>query len=216
MKIVAFVPIRLNSKRIPGKNLKILGDKPLMNHILETLLEVSRIDEIYVYCSSDKIVSRLPRGVKFFRRHTDLDRDDTLGEEIYDSFIREVYADLYILSHATSPFIKHTTIEDALVHILDLGHDSALSAEKVQTFAWYNGEPLNYSLKKVPRTQDIQPVFIETSAFYIFKRDVWIEKRQRIGDNPYISIVDKIEGIDIDNPDDFETAEIIYKQTKNK
>ena len=40
MKTVAFVPIRLNSKRVVGKNLKMLGDKPLMCYILDTLMKV--------------------------------------------------------------------------------------------------------------------------------------------------------------------------------
>ena len=51
MKVVAFVPIRLNSKRVVGKNLKMLGDKPLLQYILETLVTVPQIDEVYVYCS---------------------------------------------------------------------------------------------------------------------------------------------------------------------
>jgi CMP-N-acetylneuraminic acid synthetase len=215
-KIVAFVPIRLNSKRIPGKNFRSLGNKPLMAYILETLLKVSRIDETYVYCSSDEIVPHLPHGVKYLQRSTELDNDETLGEEIYGAFVSEVYADIYILAHTTSPYIKYTTIENALGQVLDSGNDSAFSAEKVQTFVWYNGEPLNYNLKKIPRTQNIQPIFIETSAFYIFKRDVWCKEKQRIGNNPYISVVDKIEGMDIDDPDDFEMAEIIYKKEKDK
>ena len=57
MKIVSFVPIRLNIKRIVGKNLKMLGEKPLMHYILETLSQARSIDEIYVFCSSEEIQS---------------------------------------------------------------------------------------------------------------------------------------------------------------
>jgi CMP-N-acetylneuraminic acid synthetase len=46
MKVVAFVPIRLNSKRVVGKNLKLLGAKPLMWYILETLTRVPQINEV--------------------------------------------------------------------------------------------------------------------------------------------------------------------------
>ena len=62
MKVVAFVPIRLNSKRVVGKNLKPLGGKPLMWYILETLAKVKNIDEVYVYCSSEEIIPHLPEG----------------------------------------------------------------------------------------------------------------------------------------------------------
>ena len=113
MKIVAFVPIRLNSKRVAGKNLKMLGDKPLLQYILDTLMMVRRIDEVYVYCSSEEIVSYLPQGVKFLKRPKFLDRDETLGKEIYEEFTKTIDADVYILAHTTSPFMKVETVENA-------------------------------------------------------------------------------------------------------
>ncbi len=211
MKTVAFVPMRLNSKRVVGKNMKLLGGKPLLSYILETLAKVSGIDEVYVYCSSEEVVKYLPEGVKFLKRPESLDRDDTLGKEIYEEFTKTVDADIYVLAHTTSPFIKMETFENALSKIKNEGHDSAFSAEKIQTFAWYNGKPLNYDLKEIPRTQTIEPVYVETSAFFMFKSDVWKIHHQRIGHNPYMAIVDKIEGVDIDWPEDFEFAEKIIE-----
>lgn len=214
MKTVAFVPIRLNSKRVAGKNLKMLGDKPLLRYILDTLVKVKRIDDVYVFCSSEDIISYLPDGVKFLKRPEFLDRDETLGKEIYEEFTKTIDADVYILAHTTSPFMKVETVEDALNKILDEDYDSAFSAEKIQTFAWFKGEALNYDLKEIPRTQTIEPVYVETSAFFMFKRDVWKVHKQRIGFKPYMALVDKIEGVDIDWPEDFEFAEKILKTYK--
>lgn len=206
MKIAAFVPIRLNSKRVVGKNLKMLGDKPLLQHILETLVKVPQISDVYVYCSQESIIPYLPQGVKFLKRSTDLDSDETLGKDIYDAFVKEIDADIYMLAHTTSPFIKCATISNAIDKVASGQHDSAFSAQKIQTFTWYGGKPLNYDLKEIPRTQTIEPIFVETSAFYIFRREVWTEMHQRVGDTPYMAIVDAIEGIDIDYPEDFEFA----------
>ena len=183
MKTVAFVPIRLNSQRVAGKNLRPLSGSPLMCHILRTLTQVEGIDEVYVYCSDESIRPLLPEGVRFLHRDASLDRDTTLGREIYDAFTAEVEADLYVLAHATSPLI--------------------------QTFAWYEGRPLNYRLDNIPRTQTIEPVYIETSAFFIFSRELWCGRGQRIGDRPWMAVVDRIEGLDIDYPEDFAMAEII-------
>lgn len=214
MKTVAFIPIRLNSKRVIGKNLKLLGGKPLMCHILDTFIEVKKIDEVYVYCSQERIVEYLPIGVKFLKRPVTLDQDETLGKDIYDEFVKTVDADIYILAHTTSPFMKQSTVEDALEKVISGGYDSAFSCEKVQTFTWFDGKPLNYELKAIPRTQTIEPVYIETSAFFMFKRDIWTVHKQRIGFNPYMAQVDKIEGIDIDWPEDFEFAEKIMESYK--
>lgn len=209
MKTVAFVPIRLNSQRVEGKNLRQLGGKPLLRHILDTLQQCDRIDEIYVYCSDERIKPLLPEGVRFLRRNEALDRDTTLGREIYDAFTAEVEADLYVLAHATSPFIRPQTIDGALEKVLSGEYDSAFSAERIQTFAWYEGRPLNYSLDDIPRTQTIEPVYVETSAFFIFPRTLWLHRHRRIGEKPYMAVVDRIEGLDIDYPEDFAIAETI-------
>lgn len=211
MKVVAFVPIRLNSKRVSGKNLKPLNGKPLMNYLLDTLTNVNGIDEVYCFCSQNSIIDLLPQNVKYLQRDSTLDSDTTLGSEIYDAFVSQVDADVYVLSHATSPFLKKETIENALNQVLNGDFDSAFSAEKIQSFVWYKGNTLNYELKHVPRTQDITPVYVETSAFFIFKKDVWTCLHQRIGEKPYIAVVDKIEGVDIDWPEDFKFAEMIAK-----
>lgn len=209
MKTAAFVPIRLNSQRVAGKNLRRLGGEPLMCHILRTLTRVEGIDEVYVYCSDESIRDLLPPGVRFLRRSPELDRDTTLGRAIYDSFTAQIEADLYALAHATSPFIRAETIAGALRQVSSGSYDSAFSAEKIQTFAWFEGRPLNYAPDNIPRTQTIEPVYIETSAFFIFPRTLWTEQHRRIGDNPYMAVVDRIEGMDIDNPEDFTMAEII-------
>ena len=206
MKIVAFSPIRLNSKRVKGKNLKMIGGKPMLCHIFETLKNVNEINEIYAFCSNEEIVPLLPDGVNFLKRSETLDDDMTLGEEIYDAFVNTIDADIYVLAHTTSPFIKPESFSKALSMIIEHGYDSAFSVEKIQTFTWFNNEPLNYSLMHIPRTQDIKPIYVETSGFYIFKKNIWKEKRQRIGDKPYLLVVDKIQGIDIDTNEDFEFA----------
>lgn len=211
MKTVAFVPIRLNSKRVVGKNLKMLGGKPLMCHILDTLANIKKIDEVYVYCSQESIKEYLPEGVKFLKRPEYLDRDETLGKEIYEEFTKTIDADIYILAHTTSPFMKKETVENALDKIVNEGYDSAFSCEKIQTFTWYDGKPLNYDLKEIPRTQTIEPIYVETSAFFMFKRDIWKIHKQRIGFKPYMAQVDKIEGVDIDWPEDFDFAEKIIE-----
>ena len=216
MKRVAFVPIRLNSQRVEGKNLRELGGRPLMTYLLQTLVQVENIDEVYLYCSNPDIQQYLPEGVKFLQRDERLDSNTTLGEEIYDAFTSEVDADIYILAHATSPFIRTATIADAVARVESGEYDSAFSAECVQTFAWWDGKPLNYSLDRVPRTQDLEPVYVETSAFFVFEREVWQGKRRRIGERPYMAVTDRIESMDIDNPDDFLLAEAIVAANLNK
>lgn len=205
-KVVAFVPIKLNSQRLPKKNILPIGDHPLCWHISNSLLNAKGIDEIYIYCSDEKVTNYIPEGATFLKRDAKLDGDLVKGFEIYESFINQVDADIYVLAHTTSPFIKSLTIENALNKMLSDGYDSAFSAQRIQTFAWYKGKPINYNLNDVPRTQDMEPIYVETSAFFMFERDVFTKHRRRIGFNPYIQEVDSVEAVDIDTKEDYEFA----------
>lgn len=206
MKIIALVPIKLNSQRLPHKNILPINGHPLCWHICNTLLQVKEINEVYVYSSNKEVVQYLPAGVCFMERPKYLDGDLIKGFDIYKSFIDEVDADVYVLAHTTSPFIKTSSIKNALSHVLSNEYDSAFSAERIQTFAWYQGVPINYDLSDVPRTQDMEPIWVETSAFFIFRKEIFTVYHRRIGFNPYIQEVSGMEAIDIDEKKDYELA----------
>ena len=212
MNVIAFIPIKLNSQRLPHKNILPIAGRPLCWHIVNSLLHVKDINKVFVYCSDEAVMQYLPQGVLFKKREKRLDEDCVKGFEIYQSFIEEEFADVYVLAHTTSPFIKTHTIENSLGHILAGDNDSAFSAERIQTFAWYNGKPINYDLTDVPRTQDMEPVWIETSGFYMFQRDVFVKHHRRIGFQPYIQEVSGIEALDIDEAKDFELAKVFWEK----
>lgn len=216
MKIVAFIPIKLNSQRLPHKNILPLDGQPLCWHICNSLKNIKNIDEVYVYCSDDKVMEYIPKEVIYKQRDARLDGDMIKGFEIYRSFIDEVDADVYVLAHTTSPFIKAETIENALNHVLSGENDSAFSAEKIQTFAWYQGKPINYDINDVPRTQDMEPIWVETSGFFIFKKEIFTKYNRRIGFKPYIQEVSGLEAIDIDEQKDYDLAVKLIEVTKNE
>lgn len=205
-KVVAFVPIKLNSQRLPHKNILPILGQPLCWHIVNNLLSVEGIDETYVYCSDEAIKNYLPRNATFLKRDAKLDEDIVKGFEIYEAFINEVDADIYVLAHTTSPFIKNETISNALNNMLYEGYDSAFSAQRIQTFAWYKGIPINYDINDVPRTQDMEPIYVETSAFFMFEKEIFTKYNRRIGFNPYIQEVDSVESVDIDTKEDYDFA----------
>lgn len=216
MRVVALVPIKLNSQRIPHKNILPIAGYPLCWHILNTLVEIPEINKVYVYCSDPGIKQYIPDKTLFLQRDSRLDGDNIKGFDIYRSFINEVDADIYVLAHTTSPFIKKESISNALMHVLSSDNDSAFSAERVQTFAWYEGKPINYNVNDVPRTQDMEPIWVETSAFYIFKKEIFTEYKRRIGYTPFIQEVSGIEAIDIDEQKDYEWALRLVETEKNK
>ena len=167
------------------------------------------IDDVVVYCSDERVNDYTPDGTVFLKRDKRLDGDLIRAKDTYTAFINDVDADIYIALCTTSPFTKKETLENALNKVLYEGYDSSFSVKREQTFAWYDNSPINYDPKEVPRTQDIKPVFIETSAFFIFRKEIWTEHGRRIGFNPWLQEVDSIEATDIDTMDDLRFAQVI-------
>ncbi len=208
MKVVAFATIKLNSERVPHKNLQPIGSKPLCYHILNTALQVKAINEVIVYCSDEKVTKAMPEGAKFLKREKWLDGNEIKAKDTYTAFLNDVDADIYIALCTTAPFIKKETLENALNHVLSGEYDSAFTAKKLKSVAYYKGKSLNYDVQGSP-TQEIEPLYAETSAFFIFSKDMWKTHSRRIGFKPYIQEVDKIEGVDIDTMEDLRFAQAI-------
>ena len=214
MKTIALIPIKFNNRRLPGKNIKPLGGRPLMQYIQETLLQVKGIDEIYVYCSDEGVKEYLLPGVCYLQRPQSVDQDSTKINEVLASFAQAKKADLYLLTHATAPFIKAESIQKGIDAVKSDNYDSAFAVIRQQDFLWQNGKPLNYDLSAIPRTQDLVPIYRETCGFYLYTYWQIVEQNRRIGDKPYFVEVSEIEAVDIDEQEDFDLAEAIVSMKK--
>lgn len=213
MKIVAFVPVKLNSERTPGKTIKPFFDgTPLISFILNTLLQIDEIDEVYVFCSDPAIEKYLPQRVHFLQRPKTLDTPEATPQDIMGEFISKIPADIYVTSHATSPFVTAQHIRECVLKVLSGEYDSAFTAEKIQKLLWKDNKPMNFDAENVPRTQDLEKIYSEVSAAYVYRKEVFLNYRRRIGNKPYLCEVSGIECIDIDWPEDFEIADAVYEK----
>lgn len=215
MKVVSFIPIKLDNQRLPGKNLLDLEGRPVCDYIFKTVEEIDEIDEKYVYCSDEAIVPYIPQGLTFLKRDKYLDGYLVKGLEIIEAFVNDVDADVYVLTHATQPFTKADSLRNALAKVTSGEYDSAFSAVVLQDYMWYKGKPFNYDLTDIVRTQELEPVYMETGAFFIFRKEVFTKLHRRIGENPYIYEIDQFEAVDIDTAQDFEFAKAVAAYLKN-
>ena len=217
MKVVALVPIKMNNERTPGKNTKLFSNgTPLIEFILKTLVNVPEIDSTYVYCSREEIKNYLTEDICYLKRDEKYDSATADVNEMFYEFSKQVPADIYVLAHATAPFQSIENIQEGIKAVKSGEYDSALAVKKMQEFLWMNGKPMNYDPKKIPRTQDLTPIYQETTGLYIFSRDVIQKLRRRVGDKPYLIEVSEIEATDINNPIDFEIANAINEFVLNK
>ncbi len=215
MKTVAMMPIKLQNERLPGKNTKLLGGKPLLQYELCNLLSTGLADEIYVYCSSEEIIPYIPKGVRFLKRPKYLDLPTSNFTQIFESFLKSVTADIFIYAHATAPYVSVDTMSECINAVKSGIYDSAFCAVKIQDFLWQDGKPLNFCAENLPRSQDLKPIFRETSGIYVFTKDVFMSLHRRVGRMPFIKEVTYREAVDINTPEDFELAKLMTSVAMN-
>lgn len=217
-RVVAFVPLKLNSQRAPGKNLRLLGDKPLFHWILDSLLQVKTLDEVYVFASADWFADSRTyfsdSQVTLLERPMILDSPKVSGSDIYRTFASLVKSDLYLLAHATSPFLAPSTVDACIDAVVNGNFDSALTVNRHQTYVRdFQGEPINFSADEMPPTQILDPVFSDTSGLYLFDASC-AATGQRTGRHPFMKEVRFPEALDIDDQEDFMLAEIFAGVSK--
>jgi len=209
MGIIAVMPIKLNNERCPGKNTRVLGNKPLLQYELDSLKETGLCDNIYVYCNDEAVVPFLPDKINFLKRPEYLDLPTSNFMQIFNSFMSVKDADIYVYAHATAPFVSVETMRQCIEAVKYREYDSAFCAVKLQNYLWQDLEPLNFDASNLPRTQDLKPIYKETSGVYVFTKEVYQMYRRRVGKKPFIKEVSFKEAVDIDNPEDFKLAEAL-------
>lgn len=224
IKTVAIIPARGGSKGIPRKNVKELNGKPLIGYIIETALGVEEIDRVIVSTEDPEIatVAREFGAEVPFIRPSELAGDEIGTLPVLQHAVsylekKEDYKpDIVVLLYATSPMLSRSRILDAVRLIKNKNLDSVLSVVEDRGHYWIEnkGKYKRFYPKNPKNRQFTKPLFKENGAIYITKRDILMEKNEIVGENIGFLVMEEKETIDIDEPFDFEIAEIIMNRRR--
>jgi CMP-N-acetylneuraminic acid synthetase len=216
--IVALVPMRHHSERVPGKNYRPLAGKPLFHHILDTLLQCPEISRIAIDTDSPNIIESLRKDypqVVIIERPEHLRADTTPMNEVLLHDTAQIPADLYLQTHSTNPLLRPQTVSRAIQALVSQypAYDSLFSVTRIQTRLWDQlGRPVNHNPAILLRTQDLPPVYEENSCIYLFNRQTLEQRRNRLGERPYLFEIPAAEAWDIDEELDFAIADLILSK----
>ena len=122
-------------------------------------------------------------------------------------------ADIYFQLFITSPLIKVSTINQCIEILKKTKkNDSILTVSKIFSWFWFKNKPVNYKPEILPRSQDAEPLILETTALYGIKKNALKKRKCRIGYKPYFFEVDDEEALDLDNYKDFKFLEFYVKK----
>jgi CMP-N-acetylneuraminic acid synthetase len=221
-KLVALVPMRHHSQRVPGKNYRMLAGKPLFHHIIETLMAVPEIIQILVDTDSEPVMDGLRSDfpqVKIIQRPENLRADDVPMNDILIYDTDQIQADFYLQTHSTNPLLKSETVSRAIQSLITNypTHDSLFSVTRLQTRLYdQNGRAINHDPSVLIQTQNLPPVYEENSCIYLFTRENLLKCHHRIGKKPMMFEIEAAEAWDIDEELDFAVCDFLLSKLERK
>lgn len=221
--LVALLPMKANSVRVPSKNFRPLAGKPLFRWILDTLLAMPEIDAVVINTDARQILADngLVDGeggrVIIRDRKPEICGDLVSMNLVLADDVQNVAADAYLMTHTTNPLLSAATMSAAVAAYragVEAGTaDSLFTVNKHQTrFYRADASPVNHDPQNLIPTQDLEPWFEENSNAYIFSGESFLGTNARIGSKPIMFETPKLESVDIDGPEDWAMAEALALQ----
>lgn len=218
-RMVALMPMRHSSERVPGKNYRAFGDgRPLYQHVLDCLTACKNIDRVVIDTDSPVIKEQCAEkypDVILLDRPAHLRDGATPMNEVLLHDMAQVPSQFYLQTHSTNPLITPQTVDDAVNTFLGNypTFDCLFSVTPYRTRLWDQlARPINHNSGILLRTQDLPPLYEENSCLYIFDAETMRGARNRIGRRPFMFEMSPWEAIDIDEEINFRIAEVVFAE----
>ena len=213
MKILAIIPARAGSKGVPNKNIRIVGDHPLIYYAIKNAKQSRYITDIVVSTDSPEVgIISKQMGVGLHWRRPELCADDvTLDAVIYDATQAGEWGYVVTLQ-PTSPTLSTKTLDEAIEYAIGNGFDTVISVVNDPHLAWKEkDDQIVPAYQKRLNRQYLPPEYRETGAFVIAKGSV-IKKDTRIGAKVSVYQIPSHEAVDIDTFYDLRVVECILSE----
>lgn len=227
-KVAFFLPTRKGSERVKNKNTKPFAgiEGGLVENKLRQLLDTKLIDEI-IFSSNDEgciaIAEKYEndKRLKIIPRPDELCLSSTNLQDLICYVPTVTDADHILWGHVTTPLANAEQYDNGIrlyMEKLDEGYDSLVGVTELRNFLLNKeGKLINNTISiPWPRTQDLEPLYEVNHTMFLAKREVYVEQKNRIGQKPLLHIMDELHSFDIDWPDDFMIAEVMYKNLYGK
>lgn len=222
-KIAFFLPTRKGSERVKNKNTRPFAgiDGGLVENKLQQLLATKFIDEI-IFSSNDETCMEMASKysndsrLRIILRPEELCLSNTNLQDLICYVPTITNADHILWGHVTTPLAGAEQYDAGIKLYLEKlheGYDSLVGVTELRNFLLNKEGKLINNTTPIPwpRTQDLEPLYEINHTMFLAKREVYVEQKNRIGEKPLLYVMDELHSFDIDWPDDFVIAEMMYK-----
>ena len=224
-KVIAVVPARGGSKRLPGKNTRSLGGVPLIIHSIEAAQHCAAIDKIIVSTDSKEIANvTINSGVEVDMRSHELSSDTATTIDVIKDLLKRLDEfDIVVTLQPTSPLRTSEDIQNCLDMFETREADAVISVCKAEHPPQWtntigkNGEMDKFISKQIKnkRSQDLGDYYCLNGAVYchcvakLMKSDIFLFQR-----NSFAYVMPSNRSVDIDTREDFELAEFYFSKMR--
>jgi CMP-N-acetylneuraminic acid synthetase len=214
--VVAFVHAKGSSERVPGKNLRVLGDRPLFCHAIAIARSASFVDEVVIDSEDDAILELgEAHGATALRRPAQLATNATTGDELaHWQACARPGAQIVLQVIPTAPFLAPASVDRAIEMLdADPSLHSVSGVTSDTLYVWRNGRPAYFDAEgRIPNSSDLEPIVWETTGLYANRAAFVRSQRRRMdAQNVWPLHLSRLEAIDINTPEDFEFAALVWR-----
>ena len=214
-RLIAQIPARSGSKRVPNKNLRLMNGKPMVAYALQAALRVTSIDRVVVNTDSDAIAEiSEAMGAETYMRPPELATDSTTGDEFTFDFIEKFNPDNVILVNPVCPLLTPSEIEAAIAVFFERSEiDTLITCSNTQMPVSFEGRFLNVAAgRPMKPTQENEPVSVLNFAIAIWEsssfRERYLSNRGAyLGHNRLLHQIPQYTSVKVSNEEDFIVAE---------
>lgn len=183
MTIVAMIPGRMGSERLPLKNLAMINGKPLISYAIKAANGSGAFDRFILNSDGEMFRGVADQyGAEFYLRPKHLGSSDTKSDEVVYDFMEKYPSDIVAWVNPTSPLQTGDEIKKVIDYFVEENLDSLITVENKQVHCVFNDEPLNFSVDGLfAKTQDLIPVQPFVYSIMMWKNETFMATYSKIG-----------------------------------
>ena len=222
MKIIAIIPARGGSKGISRKNVRLIGDKPMLAWNIEAARKSKYIDSVYISTDDTEIKEVASKyGANVIDRPKNIAGDTASSESSLCHSLKilsdqGIKPDLLVFMQCTSPLTSSEDIDEAVRKLLDTNADSCLTVTDFHYFIWkedLKGEAkgINHDKSYRPRRQDRDSQYVENGAVYVMNVRGFLKEKHRFFGKTVISVMPRERSFEVDELIDLHIVEAMLE-----
>ena len=223
MKFIGEIPARLGSKRVKMKNLRLIGDKPMIAYAIDACNQSKLLSDTYVNTESEEIGKVAEFfGAKHYKRSEELSQDHIVSDQFNYDFLKNMDCDALVMVNPVSPLVLPEDIDGAIEKFKSENLDTLISIREEKLQSFYQNEAINFDVNKLlPMTQDLDPIQLCVWTVCIWRKDSFLKSFEERGHavfNGKIGFypIDPLRSIKISEEHDFKLAETLLKAREEK